>query len=75
VQTWRQTVLDTLCAIGTDSVVVSHFVAINVAVGAATGDDRVMCFAPANCSRTIVETDGGALRLVELGDQGATAVR
>ena len=49
------------------TVVVTHFVAINVAVGAATGDDRLVCFRPDNCSRTVLDNDGGRLRLVELG--------
>jgi broad specificity phosphatase PhoE len=72
---WRTGVLETLAGIDRDAIVVTHFVAINVAVGAATGDDRVLSFAPANCSRTVLEVDGGDLRVVQLGDQGVTAVR
>ena len=45
-----------------DTVVVTHFLAINAVVGAATGDDRVVCFAPAHCSRTTVELDPGPVR-------------
>ena len=58
-----------------EAVVVTHFICINVAVGAATGDDRVMSFSPANCSRTTLEVEGGRLRLVELGEQARTVVR
>ena len=62
---WADDVVDVLLAQTEDTVVVSHFVAINVAVGRATGDDRVVCVRPGNCSRTVLENDGGVLRLVE----------
>lgn len=67
--TWRSTLLEALGAIESDSVVFTHFVAINTAVGAATGDDRVMCCAPAHASVTELTVDRGTLRLVALGDQ------
>lgn len=62
---WADDVVAVLLAQPEDTVVVSHFVAINVAVGRATGDDRVVCVRPGNCSRTVLDTAGGALRLVE----------
>ena len=71
-RSWRQRVLDTVTRIGIegDAVVVTHFVAINAVVGAATGDDRVVCFSPANCSRTEVRVEAdGTLHVVELGDE------
>jgi len=71
---WRQQVIHRLLAIGQETVVVSHFVAINVAVGAALGDDRVICFRPGYCSRTVLEVEDGELRVVELGDESATTV-
>jgi broad specificity phosphatase PhoE len=66
---WRRSVIDGLAAIESDAVVVSHFVAINVAVGHALGDDRVVCFVPDNCSRTVVDVDGDRFAVVELGEQ------
>lgn len=69
---WRRRVVDALLALGEPAVVVTHFVAINVAVGEATGDDRVACFSPANCSRTAVEVVDGRLVLVELGAEAPT---
>ncbi len=71
---WRQAVIDVLVAIDQETVVVSHFVAINAAVGAATGDDRVIGFRPDNCSVTVMEVAGRALRLVELGREIETEV-
>lgn len=62
---WADDVVDVLLAQTEDTVIVSHFVAINVAVGRASGDDRVVCVRPGNCSRTVLDTAGGALRLVE----------
>ncbi len=70
---FRARVLRAIRSLRTDSVVVTHFLAINAVVGAATGDDRVVCFAPGHCSRTIVEIDDESLRLVELGHEGDRA--
>jgi hypothetical protein len=56
-------------------VVHSHFIAINVVVGAALGDDRVVCFAPDNCSWTVVDVTGDSISLVTLGEQATTEVR
>lgn len=72
---WRRGVVDRLTAIAEDTVVVSHFIAINVAVGAATEDDRVVGFRPDNCSVTVLESDGSVLRLIERGAEAVTEVR
>ncbi len=77
-QRWRSAVLDALVEIGTASpatVVVTHFIAINVAVGAATDDERVTCFLPDNCSVTELEVNGDRLRLVQRGAEAVTEVR
>ena len=71
---WRGAVLAALAAIAEPSVVVTHFVAINVAVGAALDDDRVIVFSPDHCSVTVLDVAGGALRLVARGAEGATRV-
>jgi broad specificity phosphatase PhoE len=72
---WRDAVVARLLQIDTDTVVHSHFIAINAAVGAALGEDRVVCFAPDNCSITTLETDGRTLSVVTLGGQAMTEVR
>ena len=71
-QEWRDRVITALLALKTTTVVTSHFVAISAAVGAATQDDRVICFEPDNCSCTRLEVGDGWLRLVELGRQRET---
>jgi broad specificity phosphatase PhoE len=73
-QRWRDDVIFALAAISEDTVVVSHFVAINVAVGAALDDPRVTCFRPDYCSRTMLEVSDGKLILVERGSEAATEV-
>ncbi len=57
-----------------DTVVVSHFIAINAVVGAAIGNDRVMHVSLANCSITTVDTSGGSLAVVDIGRTAATEV-
>lgn len=69
---WRARVLATLTTLAEPTVVVTHFVAINVAVGAALDDDRVTTFSPDHCSVTVLEVEDGRLRLVERGAQAAT---
>ena len=68
---WRENCIATVAAIPQDTVVFSHYVAINVIMGAATNDDRVVVFSPDNCSVTVFETDGTSLKLVSKGDEAA----
>lgn len=72
---WREHVVRALTKIDTDTAVFSHFIAINAALGAAIGDDRVICFRPAHASITILEANARSLSLVELGNEGETVVR
>lgn len=71
---WRDDVVAALLALKDDAIVFSHFVAINAAVGAAMGDDRMVVFRPDNCSETVLEAAGGSLRVVSLGAEGETKV-
>ena len=73
-QVWRMGVVKALRALDTEVVVFSHFIAINVVVGAATGDDRVVCFWPDNGSVTTVDVDGYRLSIVERGSEIYTKV-
>jgi len=69
---WRQRVVDTLLELGLaavaanrDLVVVSHYIAIGVAIGEATGDDRVVPVPMANASITTLTVAPGKLTLLE----------
>jgi broad specificity phosphatase PhoE len=75
VQAWRSAVVETLVAAPHHCVAFTHYVAINVAVGAATDDDRVVVFHPDNCSVTELDVVDGRLVLVSRGDEAPTAVR
>jgi broad specificity phosphatase PhoE len=73
-QQWRREVIEVLLAVATDTVVFTHYIAINAAVGHAVGDDRVVSFRPDNASITVMETDGNELSLVARGDEAETRV-
>ena len=57
-----------------DCVIFCHYIAINVALGGALGDDRVVIFPPDNGSVTILDNAGGSLTLIELGREAQTHV-
>ncbi len=73
-QRWARGIVCCLLEQPEDTVVFSHFIAINVAVGWATGDDRVVHFRPDNASISIIDTDGWQLHLVQAGTEAATQV-
>lgn len=72
---WRDDVLDCLAGIGEDTVIFTHFIAINAVVGHIRGDDHLVCFRPDNASITRLAVDGGRLVLEELGAEADTDVR
>lgn len=54
--------------------VFSHFVALNAAVSAATGDPNVATFQPDHCSLTVFEIDGDRLILARKGREAHSQV-
>jgi broad specificity phosphatase PhoE len=72
---YRDAVLGRLAACDDDTVVVSHFVAINAVIGACLGDDRLVIRSLDNVSRTVVDVDGGRFALVEGGREADTLIR
>lgn len=58
-----------------DTVITSHFVAINAVIGACTGDDRVVIRRLDNTSVTIVETKDDGMVLVSGGHEADTLIR
>lgn len=66
---WREAAIAALAAQQEDTVIFSHYIAINVAAGTALGDDKVVVFSPDNCSVTVFEAANGALTLVEKGHE------
>jgi broad specificity phosphatase PhoE len=73
--TFRDDVVSFLSGLDADSVVFSHFIAINGAIGAAVGDDRLVVRSLDNCSVTVIDAVDGALQLVESGHEADTLIR
>ena len=73
-QVWRRDLVHCVANLDRDCVVFCHFIAINVAAGAAQGDDRLVVFQPDNASVTTFTNNGGELRLLEFGREAATKV-
>jgi broad specificity phosphatase PhoE len=71
---WRKELLDRLGVIEVDTVVVTHFVAVNVVIGAALGDDRLVIRRPAHASITVVVQEGGHLHLLAEPEESGTEV-
>ncbi len=72
---FRAGVLARLASVEVDTVVVSHFIAINAAVGACLADDRLVVLSLDNCSRTIIDNANGRFTLVEGGGEADTLIR
>ncbi|MBW1780987.1 MAG: histidine phosphatase family protein [Deltaproteobacteria bacterium] len=68
---WRRGVIEALHECEEDTVLFSHAIAINVVVGEATGDDRVVCFWPENSSITTVDATQSVLRVIHRGVEDA----
>jgi broad specificity phosphatase PhoE len=71
---WRADLLAAVQRIPEPAVIYSHFIALNAILGAARGSDNVVCFRPDHASITIIDTDGGSIRIVELGREAITNV-
>ena len=66
-QAWREQLLECLAEADSPSIYFSHFIAINVVVGVATGDDRVVNTHPKNTSVFRFSNDQGRLTILEHG--------
>lgn len=71
---WRQAMLDFVTELPDDTVVFSHFVAINALVGMIESDPRVVVFRPGHCSVTQLLRTPASLRVAEYGSESATRV-
>ena len=71
---WRRALLDCVINVNSDCVMFSHFVAINLLVGEATGEDAMVSFRPDNASITRFKSDGNKLTVEALGEQAQTHI-
>ena len=74
VRTWRNGLISTLQSLPDQTVVFTHFVAVNAVVGSIEDTDNVTVFRPNYCSVTKLDNTSGALRLVERGQSLETKV-
>lgn len=65
---WRDEVIAAVRQLDRDTVVFTHFVAVNALLGSALDDDQVFLARVANCSRTVIDVVDGHLHLVQIGD-------
>jgi broad specificity phosphatase PhoE len=73
-QAYRDRLIRAACAMERDTVVFTHFIAINTLVGKALNDSRVLIFWPDNASITTLQTGGAALELVEKGIESPSII-
>jgi broad specificity phosphatase PhoE len=64
---WRMQLLAKLREFKNDCVIYSHYIAINVVIGAAQGHDRVISFRPGHASVTVVEVTNETFVIREFG--------
>jgi len=73
---YRDTLVDYVSSLNHDTVIFSHFVAINAVIGHATQDDQVLTMSLDNCSVTVFEKQpDGTLVLNRGGHEADTLIR
>ncbi len=74
VKTWHENLLKTISGLPDNTVVFSHFIAINAVVGHLSGASAVTVFRPNYCSLTSLEKTDSGLNLIERGESLDTRV-
>ena len=75
-RSFRRDLVTYVSGLDSDTVIFSHFIAINAVVGACLGDDRIVIDSLDNASVTVVDVDvSGGLHLVERGRIANTLIR
>jgi len=72
---YRDNLVDVMRSVARDTVVFSHFIAINAIIGACLGDDRLVIRHLDNTSVTTVDVTDGVLTLIEGGNEAETLIR
>lgn len=74
IKDWRANLIKTVSALPPQTVVFSHFIAINALVGHLEGSQDVTVFKPDHCSVTVLDQGADGLNLVKRGDEAGTKV-
>ncbi len=73
---FRDSVVKFVQSLETNTVIFSHFIAINAVIGALSGDDRLVIRSLDNCSITLLECDeSGNLHIAQSGHEADTLIR
>ena len=73
---FRDSIVHFVQSIKSDTVIFSHFIAINAVIGALTQDDRVVIRSLDNCSITLLERVApGNMRIAQTGHEADTLIR
>jgi broad specificity phosphatase PhoE len=72
---YRDAIAACVASYKTDTVIFSHFVAINAVIGAAQGRDEVLIASLDNCSVTTFDVTDGNLTVLEIGGEADTLIR
>jgi broad specificity phosphatase PhoE len=72
---YRDAVAGYVAGLRSDTVITSHFIAINAVIGACTGDDRLVIRRLDNTSVTVVESSTDGMVLVSGGREADTLIR
>ncbi len=73
---FRDELVNFVYQISDDTVVVSHFVAINAVIGKIQNVEQLVTYRLDNCSVTVVERDGhGELNIIQSGREADTLIR
>jgi broad specificity phosphatase PhoE len=71
---WRDALIAHALAERVDTVIVTHFIAINALIGAATNDQRVVVFRPRTTSVTELVLEQGRLTVTRIGAEDKEAL-
>jgi broad specificity phosphatase PhoE len=73
---FRDSVVKFLRSLESNTVIFSHFVAINAIIGSLLSDDRLVIRSLDNCSITLLDRDSaGNLRIAQTGHEADTLIR
>lgn len=72
-QQWRQECIDFVSQLEHDSLIFSHYIAINILIGHCQKNNKLISYHPDNCSIHQFETQP-ELRLIKLGKQAQTVI-
>ncbi len=73
-QNWRKRMIDAVGEITEDTIIFSHFIAINVLVGESIDNDLVVGFLPDNASVTTLEVHDKKITLLKKGKEAKTII-